>query len=77
MWLNDKPNLTSFVTRQIPQDAQFDTANVAESKKKRKASDPVSRKSAADNKQQRKTPSEAIADAFVGYMKYKETETAV
>jgi hypothetical protein len=77
MWLNEKPNLTSSVTRQIPQDVQLDIANADESKKKRKASDPVSRKSTADNKQQRKTPSEAIADAFVGYMKYKETEAAV
>jgi hypothetical protein len=77
MWLNEKPNLTSFVTRQIPQDIQLDTANVDDSKKKRKASEPVSRKSSADNKQQKKTPSEAIADAFVGYMKYKKTEAAV
>jgi hypothetical protein len=45
--------------------------------KKRRASDAVSQKSITDDKQPRKTPSEAMADAFVGYMKYKETGTAV
>ncbi len=77
MWLNEKPNLTSFVSRQIPQVVQLDTGNMDASRKKRKASEAVSRKSITDDKHSRKTPSEAIADAFVGYMKYKETEAAV
>jgi hypothetical protein len=27
MWLNDKPQLASFVSRQIPSDVQLDTGN--------------------------------------------------
>jgi hypothetical protein len=50
MWLNEKPNLTSFVSRQIPPDAQLDTAVSEDARKKRKASDTIS-VSTKNNKQ--------------------------
>jgi hypothetical protein len=34
MWLNEKPTLTSFVSRQIPPDIQFDTAISEDASKK-------------------------------------------
>jgi hypothetical protein len=34
MWLNEKPNLTSFGSRRIPPDVQFDTAVLEDSRKK-------------------------------------------
>jgi len=38
MWLNEKPDLTHFVSQQIPQDVQLDTSN-AMAPKKQRASD--------------------------------------
>jgi hypothetical protein len=34
MWLNEKPNLTSLVSRQIPLDVQLDTAVTERQRKK-------------------------------------------
>ncbi len=69
MWLNEKPNLTSFISRQIPMDVQFDTSNT-DASKKRKASDTST--SAINNKSNKKSPNEQMADAIIGYIKVKE-----
>lgn len=74
MWLNEKPNLTSFVSRQIPPDVQLDTAVSEDSRKKRKASDTIS-VSSKDSKG-KKSPSETIAEAIAGLVKVKELELA-
>jgi hypothetical protein len=44
MWLNEKPNLTSFVRRQIPADVQCDSAKADANQKKRKVSDSMTTK---------------------------------
>jgi hypothetical protein len=74
MWLNEKPNLTSFVSRQIPPDVQLDTAVSEDSRKKRKASDTISVSS--KNSKGKKSPSETIAEAIAGLVKVKELELA-
>jgi len=74
MWLNEKPNLTSFVTRQIPPDVQLDTAIAEGSQRKRKASGNSSITS--KNNKKKKTPSETMAEAIVGLVKVKELELA-
>ncbi len=73
MWLNEKPNLTSFVSRQIPADVQCDSAKADGNQKKRKASDSMTTNI---NNKQKKSPSEAIAEAFAGFVKVKEAEVA-
>jgi hypothetical protein len=73
MWLNERPLLTSFVSHKIPDGIQLDTAKAA-STKKGLASVPDSSKSG--NKKQKKSPSESIAEAFVGFIKLKESEAA-
>jgi hypothetical protein len=72
MWLNEKPDLTQFVSPQIPQDVQLDTTNAMASKKRR-ASDTSSL--CKSNKSQKKSPNEAVAEALIGYIKMKEAET--
>jgi len=72
MLLNEKPDLTHFVSWQIPQDVQLDTSNAMASKKWR-ASDTSSQ--CKSNKSQKKSPNEAVAEALIGYIKMKETET--
>jgi hypothetical protein len=72
MWLNERPLLTTFVSRKIPDGIQLDTMK-AEAKK-RSASDRDSTKS--DGKKQKKSPSESIADAFISFVKIKEEEAA-
>ncbi|MFO0446804.1 MAG: hypothetical protein ACK524_17960 [Planctomyces sp.] len=71
MWLNEKPDLTHFVSRQIPQDVQLDTSNAMASKKRR-ASDTSSQ--CKSNKSQKKSPNEAVAEALIGYIQTKEAE---
>ncbi len=44
MWLNEKPNLTYFVRRQIPADVQCDSAKADANQKKRKVSDSMTTK---------------------------------
>jgi len=70
MWLNEKPNLTSFVSRQIPPDVKLDTGNVNASKKGRAS---VSSISAKSNKNTKKSPNEQVAEASIGYSKVRET----
>jgi valyl-tRNA synthetase len=72
IWLNEKPDLTHFVSRQIPQDVQLDTSNSMASKKQR-ASDTSSQ--CKSIKSQKKSPNEAVAEALIGYIKTKEAET--
>ncbi len=70
MWLNERPLLTTFVSRKIPDGIQLDTMQ-AEAKK-RSASDRDSKKS--DGKTQKKSPSESIADAFISFVKIRKSE---
>jgi hypothetical protein len=70
MWLNEKPNLTSFVSRQILADVQLDTGHVNASKKQRVSDGSVSAKS---NKNTKKLSNEQVAEALIGYIKVKET----
>jgi len=72
MWLNEKPDLTQFVSPQIPQDVQLDTTNAMASKKRR-ASDTSSL--CKSNKSQKKSPNEDVAEALIGYIKTKEAKT--
>jgi hypothetical protein len=74
MWLNEKPNSTSFISRQTPPDVQLDTAHLGGCQKKRKASDTVSM--STKNNKQKKSPSETMAEAIVGLVKVKELELA-
>jgi hypothetical protein len=69
MWLNEKPDLTQFVSWQIPQETQLDTSNAVASKKQR-ASD-----SRSVSRRHKKSTNEAVAEAIVGYMKVKEATT--
>jgi len=76
MWLNEKPDLTSSVSRQIPQDVQLDSAKVDEGQKKRRASDSTDNNNKSSAKKQKKSPSESIAEAFAGFVQLKEAESA-
>jgi hypothetical protein len=69
-WLNENPNLTSFVSRQILPNVQLDTGNVNASKKWRASDGSVSAKS---KKNAKKSPNEQVAEALIGYIKAKET----
>jgi hypothetical protein len=69
MWLNEKPNLTSFVSRQIPIDVQLDTGNVNSSKKQRASESSISAKS---NRSIKKSPNKQVAEALIGYIRAKE-----
>ena len=60
MWFNEKSNIMSFVSRQIPPDVQLDTAIVGCNQRKRKVSGNSS--IASKNNKQRKSPSETMAD---------------
>ncbi len=75
MWLNEKPNLTSFVSRQIPTDVQPDSGVAEGSKKKRKASESASVTNNKGNKL-KKSPTEAMAEAISGLVRMKEMELA-
>jgi len=70
MWLNDKPQITSFVSQQIPPDVLLDTGN-KEGSKKRKSIDNVS-----SAQRGRRSPTDTIADAIVGLAKAREAATA-
>jgi hypothetical protein len=74
MWLNEKPNFTSFVSRQIPPDVQLDTRVAEGPKKKRNAS--VTGSVSSSKSKLRKSPTEAMAEAISGLVKVKEMELA-
>jgi hypothetical protein len=71
MWLNDKPQITSFVSRQILPDVQLDTGNKESSKRKQKSIDNVS-----SAQRERRSPTDTIVDAIVGLVKAREAATA-
>jgi hypothetical protein len=71
MWLNEKPDLTHFVSWQILQDVQLDTSNDMASKKRRASDTSFQCKS---NKSQKKSPNEAVAEALIGYIQTKEAK---
>jgi len=68
--LNEKPNLTSFVSRQTPPDVQLDTGNVSASKKGRASDSSVS---ANSNKNTKKSHNEQVAEALISYIEAKES----
>lgn len=73
MWLNDRPNMTSFVSRKIPDDCQLDTSDTTNNNRKRKMSAAVAVQSKPNNKQ-KKSPSESIAEAFTSLIQLKQNE---
>ncbi len=68
MWLNKKPNLTLFVSRQVPIDVQLDTGKVNASKRQWASDSSVSVK---NNKSNKKSPKEQVAEALIGNIKEK------
>jgi hypothetical protein len=71
MWLNDKPQITSFVSRQILPDVQLDTGNKESSKRKQKSIDNVS-----SAQRERRLPTDTIVDAIIGLVEAREAATA-
>ena len=71
MWLNEKPNLASFINRQITMDVELDTGNAEASKKRRASGSSIS---ARNDKIKKRSSNEQTADAIIGYIKVKEAE---
>jgi hypothetical protein len=73
MWPNNRPNLTSFVSRKIPDECQLDTNDTTNNNQKRKMSAAIAVQSKPNNKQ-KKSPSESIAEAFTNLIQWKQNE---
>ena len=71
MWLNEKPHMTSFISRRIPDECQLDTMD--DKNKKRKASTAMVAEPRSNKKQ--KSPSETIADAFTSFVQSRHQDT--
>jgi hypothetical protein len=72
MLLNERPNMTSFISQKIPDECQLDTSDNTTGKN-RKASAAISVQSKRSNKQ-KKSPSEAIAESFATSIEFKRNE---
>ncbi len=71
MWLNEKPHMTSFTSRRIPDECQLDAMD--DKNKKRKASTAIVAEPRSNKKQ--KSPLETIADAFTSFLQSRNQDT--